>query len=372
MSSTVDLFITKFVQWAQEWRIGSVTCHKLPSALRRVIRDELPRRDAMGELIIRELVGSEGLTCRFGKPSAYVVATSDDVVTDILSKYDLRLTHQHETEHRLFAFTLMPAWRTGFGDVIRDKQLYDLITDFFWLANQYVARSRAASLVGALAFTFGRACDFRVGDLVWRRYSVLDPHTRIPPLPLFSSARGRDATLRVWANHLNALDPHVHRAIFQYVRALSLRQHGFEQEALVCLDGAVSVAADFEKLHVRKPGVQAKPKERAIDVVSSDFGLTAYDVAALETLNALRNHFGAHPSQGKWWDFSELPVADDEQMDRYFDAVKTVIWKLGYKEQQYRAVEIEPASWSAWFEQNAMMLWDVVWFRHVPAMHKVI
>jgi hypothetical protein len=183
VSSTVDLFITMFVQWAQECGIANATCRKLPSALRRVIRDELPTRDTKGALTIRDLVGSEGLKCRFGTPSAYVVGNSDDDVIDILSRFEVRLTHQQGIEERLLAFTLMPAWRTGFGDVIRDEQLYDLITDFLWLASQYVARSRAASLIGALAFTYGRACDFRVGSLEWRHYSVPDPHSRIPPPP---------------------------------------------------------------------------------------------------------------------------------------------------------------------------------------------
>lgn len=352
--ATLNQFISRFCNWAAS--DDKARRARLSFALTRAVRAELPVRDGAAELEYRVLVGPEDLDARYTSSTARLYPNS---------------------KGELVVAVLSPDWRAGWRGISRDAVVVDFVRDFFHLARQYVARSRMAAIVGGLAFTYDKAYGFQSSAAVTVSRAIVAPTStsRVPyassvsdtvariedgelfsPTPVRQIPSGRrERELHAWIDATNALDPFVHRALFQFWRSTALLEHQFLEESVTALDGAVSIAAQFVKQRV---GVVGNPRTQ----VASALGLSRRDAAVLEHLYHLRCDFGAHPSRSKWWDFGELY---DEQLDEMRESVKRVLWNLVCMEQSFRLVEPNPAVWSEWFTENAPMVWDAVWFEHI-------
>lgn len=262
-----------------------------------------------------------------------------------------------------------PAWR-GIRKVSKDADTASLVSDFMHFASQYVVRSRIVRVQAGIALTFDVACDFRDADL--SRITV-GPGTHRPDveaalhqvrrsLPMSAVRASRKSReLTAWVTMLNALDPFIHRALFQFWRSCALANGGFWEDAMTALDGVAAVAGEAaQSWHL----VSGKPNRHQ---TGEAFGLSARDQSQLEFLYQLRCAFGAHPPPSKWWDFAELY---DSELDEFRRASTRLIRSMGLCEFAARRVEPNPSSWSKWFVENAELLLELVWFTKLPELQR--
>jgi hypothetical protein len=259
-----------------------------------------------------------------------------------------------------FVATVCPNWSRGWSKVSRDEEVADQISWFFHHARQYVLRSSQASVLAALAVVYKRAPDFRGewSESAARDYGVADPHEVMAEIVEKrrhnSSSRrqaGRSRVFEQWTGTVNGFDPFIHRAVFQYVRARKLTAACFDEESVTALDGLVSVTAQFATARLRKP-VRSRRELAAV------LGLPKGDGIVLEHLYNLRCDFGAHPGWSKWWDFGEIY---EDVFTGFFDTAERLLFALARAENAHRAVSMEPAPWSHWFAENAVIVYEAVW-----------
>ena len=308
------------------------------SALRQASLVEIPARDGDYNVIARDLTNSEGLRSGFRGNGLSVFPTHGN---------------------RLAVAVVCPDWDRGWGSISDDEWVSDQVGSFFHFARQYVLRSQIASVLGSLLIVYGRGCDFYGSWVVMRRNSESarpseDAVTRV--MEERGSAAGpedggRTRSLHYWIREINALDPFVHRAVFQLVRATRLSEASFSEEAVTALDGLSSVAAQFAQ---HRMGVDASSRAD----LAALFSLSHHDGKILEHLYQMRCDFGAHPGWSKWWDFSEIY---EEDLPRQFDASKRLLMKLIQVENDLRVVEPCRLSWSKWFNNHACVVYDAVW-----------
>lgn len=353
--SDLNAFVSKFCSW-----VGPDSRNrraKLASALRRAVREELPTRDGDVEIEYRLLLDSDNLACWYSSQTMWLYPTGSD---------------------SLACGVIAPDWSVGWKRISRDEYVADTVATFFRFARQYVARSRLVRVVGAVALSYNRACEFRFSnhlslhrvadrnrdrdswppqiDTIERAYQSTESRPEFTPALTARRPDGRkQRELRGWIASTNTLDPFVHRAVFQFWRSTALINHHFWEESVTALDGISSVAAQFIQ---RRLGAAGNVR----GTLAAQLGLSARDQRVLNHLYALRCDFGAHPSHSKWWDFAEIY---DEEFDTFRDTAKRVISGLAALERQHRVVEPVPDVWSDWFEANALMLWDAVWFEHL-------
>jgi hypothetical protein len=341
---SINHLLSSLEQWADRFGLPSGKTKALCRSMRQVINN-LRERDASTILIGRDFEDSEGLECEFVSGSIQLFPTSFG---------------------RLAAITFMPEWKYAWKWEVSDEVAYDIISDFFHFASQYIARARHANMLGALAAAFGRTADFR-GNRCIELVSKLGrdegqlarlEHELGRRRARGSAMRTRSRHFAAWARILNCLDPHVHRAVFQFVRAIKLMQAGFPEESIMSVDGLASVACQL--VIDRRGTTIAKPRGG----LATALKLSAPDQASIDTLYELRCNFGAHPAQTKWWDFAELY---EDEIEAYFALATRLLRGVAVFETSHRAVNPEPASWSEWFTDNALWLWDAVWFHRLPA-----
>lgn len=267
----------------------------------------------------------------------------------------------HHPDDKVWIGTVLPGWRGGWKH--RDELIEDLLGDFFHFASQYVARSRASNIVGAVALTYGRACDFRFGGLDAQRLKGEDESAlgtqvadlrrkcqRKRPQPRMRGSAQR--RFSKWVHNLNALDPFVHRALFQFWRSRALADHSLWEDSINALDAVVSVSAQFASSRL---GIRGETRSK----LASVFSLPAREQATLDELYRLRNMYGGHPSPSKWWDFAEMY---ETFLEESVETVTHLVAGLSSAEAANRVVEADPASWSEWFSDNASTVLNAVWF----------
>jgi hypothetical protein len=345
--SQIGPFVSEFCRWAGENGLPENRRARLASGLRRAIVVVLPERDGNAEVIIRPLDNSYSLSSSYESEEIWLY---------------------HATHNKLVSGVVAPAWRSGWRRISRDEDVADTISDFFHFAAQYVARSRVVNLIGAIALTHGRACEFRYAGL---QFFGIGPNT---PFPTVQAARltalqtedyaignaprqnsRKQAEFEKWVRAINGLDPYIHRAIYQYWKATALIESHFWEEAITALDGVTSIAAQFAQ---QRLGAGSNARSS----MGSLLGLSIKDREDLNHLYNLRCDFGAHPSRSKWWDFSEIY---DQELDFLMGASKRLVWRLCKAEMKNRVVEPSPKVWSNWFSENALMILESVWFSHI-------
>ena len=354
-SSPREFLISKFSQWAQDgW--PKTSARRLPSSLRWLINEGLPIRDQWSQISVRRLHNTVGLSWRCETDNLFVIPQEKEEIVTV---------------------AFYPAWgrsRMEYKEVFKDDVIYDELTDFLICAEIYISRSIVVGAVGAIALAYNRYCDHRtntlqilfVGEEELPEWSHPETHLaglgyrpRTQIVAPKTSRRQREATW--WANHINAADPYVHRAVFQYIRSLALLEQNFAEEAITALDGVVAVAAQYARERLRI--VRDDRWEGLYNAMSSDLA----ERSVLTRLHGLRSAFGAHPGISKWWDFGDL--YGDELFDYGFhESVKNVLKWLCETERQFSIVRRPSRPWSVWFRDHATLLWDVAWFAKLPKL----
>jgi len=340
-------FISEFCRWAGEGGLPRISRAKLPAALRKAIELKLPERDNHTDVILRPLVSSEGLMCRYDSSDIWVYLSN---------------------RKQLLCGTTSPFWGQGWKTISSDEYVADIISDFFHLAAQYVTRGRMTNVVGAIALTYERSCDFRYGEFVQRYsvgpntpYSTTEAAKNLAVEKYMPVAHQRDAESRKqrefasWVQTINGLDPFIQRGFYQYWKAVALFKANFWEEAITALDGVTSVAAQFCQDRL---GVRSNPRQSLVSLLK----LPVTDSQQLARLYELRCNFGAHPSQTKWWDLGDIY---DDDWHTFRDSAKRTLWRLCKVEAKNRVVKSNPSIWSDWFSKNAEMILDAVWFLRI-------
>ena len=336
---TVNSFVSKFCQWVKPGYLPEKSRHKLPQSLRCAIDVKLVDDDQRREIVVRQLAGSGKLYCEFSAEDLWVYRAE----TGWLEVGDVG-----------------PGWRRGWQDFDKDEHIADLISGFFHFAGQYVHRGRAASIIGAIAATYDKAWDFRHGRLE-SRYVDNDEVKNVERKSLIRAKYFSPTAIRLnsrsrqfitWVNCINGLDPYIQRAVYYFWRATSLMESDFFEESVTALDKLTSVAASFLQNRLSIPD---RPRAQLVE----KFHMGHKDSDNLDLLYKLRNNYGAHPSGSKWWDFADIYCDDIDDMRQ---TSRKLLWQLCKAERDFREVEPFPATWSTWFRQNALMLFDSVWF----------
>jgi hypothetical protein len=216
--------------------------------------------------------------------------------------------------------------------------------------------------VGALSLVYGVACDFRQADLQSRVVRVAavgvaraSIETTLPKPIVRQASRLRE--LEGWMSVMNPMDPHVHRAMYQYWRASALMNADFWEESVTALDGVVAVGAEALRQWLGLVEQPSRPEASKI------LGMSKRDQDRVGETYQLRCAFGAHPTPTKWWDFTELY---DEELGAYPEVVRRFLHRLFEREKESRIVEPNPQDWGGWFRQHAELLADTTWFARLP------
>jgi len=334
-------FVSDFAAWAKDAGYPIRVLRRLPGLLRQ-LPERLSALDAQQTLFVRSLPNECSLRLRVETPTSGVYTSRDCIVF----------------------WAVGPSW--NLRHMSSDEDASRIVEDFLFLAAQHALRSRILSSTAAVALAFDQLFDFRHANVQRVVFgpdsfaSSLDEafahvHESLPPDGRSGTGR-KSKSVRIWMRRLNAMDPYVQRGIFQYWRARSLWQSDFGEEAVTALDGLSSVAS--EALN-RWTDLGAVPREQ----LAHEFHMNASDGRVLVSLYDLRCAFGAHPAASKWWDFGEMY---GDSIESYFDTATRLLGGVSDLEAQHRSVDPSPAKWSEWFEHNACMLLDSVWFARLP------
>lgn len=341
MPSQIQVFLSQFTQYEQKLGMPKNSLRRLPGLLRSIIEEEIPARDEMFHINIRDLTNSKKLALRINSESSWCYPKGEEC---------------------LMTGTVYPYWRRGLHSICKDEYLYDAISTFFHFASQYISRSRVVDLIGAIAIEYNRACDFRGNTLiefVGNKENTVPEFKRKYCSEVFKKTkyRGSQKRLVYYFNLFNSLDPFIHRLLFNYVRAIDLFEKCFAEEAITALDNTINVSEQFVR---ERLGISSHDQRIIVAYV---LGMTPNDCRVLKRIYDLRCYFGAHPSMSKWWDFFEIY---DQDFDEMFETVKKLVIKTAEAEEVNRVVEKNPKVWSQWLNSNLLMIWNSVWFHKLP------
>lgn len=331
-------FVNQFAQYESTKRKISL----LKSALDRAVEKELPLRDSQRTFQVRDIYNSERLNVSYN--SSY-----------LMCKYS-------QEKKSLLVGTLAPAWSRGWKKIVKDDFISDQIDTFFHFASQYIYRSYQINVLGAIALTYERPCDFKGNgfkeyQLPFCNSEYLSFRRNIPVL-----CNKKNKLLSYYIELINSFDPFVNRILFYYIRSLFLLADGYQEEAITAVDNVVDVVFQAIKQHKHIP---TKTRIDMYDITKAEINLPSGTVEQLENLYRLRCSFSAHPAHSKWWDFNEI-YNDDVEAILY--AVKSTIIKFLIFEKANRKIEKTPSCWSDWFMDNCEIIYDAIWFHQLPIL----
>ena len=315
----------------------------LKIALDRVVEKELPLRDGYCSFQIRDFTNSEAFRISYNSPY-------------LMCKYSTE-------KNRVLVGTLAPSWSRGWKNISKDDFVSEQIDLFFHFANQYIYRGYQINLIGAIALTYGKHCDFRgIEFCEWQLpYGESEYMAFRNSIPTIRNKRNR--TLERFANIINSFDPYINRVIYYYVRSLSLLSSGYDEEAITAADNAVDVIFQAIKQQKQLP---TRDRKNMYSIVKNEIHLPNGAIEQLENLYQLRCSFSAHPALSKWWDFFEIYESDIEAL---MDAVKVAIIKFLLYEASNRKINKNPSCWSEWFIDNCDIVYDAIWFHKLPTLN---
>lgn len=253
---------------------------------------------------------------------------------------------------RVLVGALAPSWSRGWKNISKDDFISEQINKFFYFANQYIYRGYQINLIGAIALTYGKHCDFRGNDFreCQLPYCNSEYTAFRNDIPIIRNKRNR--ILELFINLTNSFDPFVNKVICYYVRSLSLLSDGYNEEAITAADNAVDVIFQAVKQQKQLPTMDRK---NMYPTIKNEIHLPNGTVEQLEHLYQLRCSFSAHPAHSKWWDFYEIYEIDIEAI---MDAVKAAIVKFLMHETNNRRIDKTPSCWSKWFLDNCDTVYD--------------
>ena len=270
--------------------------------------------------------------------------------------------------------TIVPSWARGWSKIVKDEEVYQILSWLLHYARQYIHRSYVASIL----------------MIVWEdKHKILHPfgsrmmtdyHGRTRPLVsaerAFLAAEANAihnwgackipkasmvASNSPWLQR-NTLVPFLHQAVFHFLRAQNLRSSDFAMESIVALDCAMQSIVGFVRARFHLPHEPTRP-----DVLQR-LGLSGDLSRSAQYLSFLRNNFGAHAGGWRWWDQGELLEGD--ALDDFADLIGVSLAAAADIEPKVRSIDPEPAQWGEWFFEHFETLWDAVWFEKVDAWER--
>jgi len=337
-SPSTEQFISKVCQYGIKNRHVSMNAEKsISKRLRTFVYDELPKRKLASTYNIRPLKNCENLVLFF----------------------DLDRTSAFEHDNQLWVMSRSPDWSRGLRKSFPDDSTYYYISWFFHFAQQYASRASFVEVIGSIALTYEIPTHFYsdISQSYFTRnriHSVSEIRSKYSLDRKHKMDSRRQKMFSRLCDQINGLDPYVHRALFNYVRGLDLRQSGFDEEAICAFDKVVDVICQYFT-NLKKPATAFLRTD-----LRNLLKLSKQEATITIRLYKLRNYFGAHPAQSKWWDFSE--IFDEEELDELQQFTVKLIMKFIYFESQNRTIDKNPKNWSDWFEMNWNVLWNSIWF----------
>jgi len=333
-------FKSDFIVWAREMGLPEHKIQKLKNTLNDLFLKELTARDDQKNIVIRHLSNSGDLNLEYENKECQIFKIS---------------------EEKLVVGVITPNWKIGWRN-IDDEDIRDLIQFYLHFAEQYIARSRALSIIGGIALTYDRACDFRFGTLNRLRLDYFKTEERKKHLPekvKIDELSPQIEVFKKWVEKINGLDPYIHRAIFNFWKSIRLLEISLYEESTTALNSTISVAAEYCQNRFN-----ATSDNRFIKL--EEIGLKSSYVPYLEDLEQLRNEFGAHPTDNKWWDFAEMY---GDVLDHIVEIIKEILDLLCKHEATNRTINRSPENWSEWLNKNNKIVFDAVWYHKQPDLY---
>lgn len=330
-------FVSKFTSWYRDDFKGEKP-EAFKSALKKAIEIELPSRDNRSVIQIRDI----------------------EVACNIKMRIDDNRFWASNKDEMLFVGTVRPYWATGWNKLSKHEDINSIIAGFFHFAGQYIARSSQINLIGALNLSYGVSADFRGQRFMEIPSENLDHDFEnfrfyeIGSKPKISSNKHRFMS-QIYKD-INSLDPYINRMIFNFNKSLLLFSHNLDEELITSLDKTINVAEHYWKERVINTA-------NIREVMINDLVFDEAVANRIKKLYELRCYFGAHPSYSKWWDFSEIYELDFPQL---IDDVGNIVLSIVRHESRNRKIETINTSWSNWFQENQMVIWETAWFQRIP------
>jgi len=264
----------------------------------------------------------------------------------------------------LVVSSVAPGWGVGWSNVFKNQDVYNVLCWFLRYVGQYIHRSDIASALMIAWEDHGKILHPFGSRLMGQMYGPIIPMISVDHVLNTSKQRALEnwgdvsgpfvdaPTVSAWISR-NTLDPFIHQAIFHYLRAQELTEHGFEIEAVVAFDCVLQSIATFlrSRRHLETKLTRTE--------VCEQLQLPSASVELADYVYFLRNNFGAHAGGWRWWDQGELL---DENIPEIAQLAGLVLSRAADIEPAIRSVEPFPSNWGNWFFENFETLWDTLWF----------
>ena len=326
----LNTFYSSFKQWSVHF-VQEGDINKVVPCLKRCVAS-LRERDESELLEVRDL-------------------NSDDILIEYCGDNVFVGSYDWFEENSSFSIGVKgPNWKREWRRVINNDELYDHVSWFFHFANQYVTRGRAIEVLGAISLTYDITFEYIGSARITQ--SAIEKGLEFS-YPNSLNIEGY-SDFKSWIETINGMDPFVQRALYFFSRYLSLREHGYFDEAITALDKVIDISHKFLFRNKVQPTRDNFAKHYSLNQSVQDWINQIYKV---------RSIFGGHPSSTKWWDSEELY---GEWFNESSNVIKELLSAMFLFETQNRLIEKSPEKWSEWFSQNCMTVYNSVWFHKLP------
>jgi hypothetical protein len=268
------------------------------------------------------------------------------------------------TAKGLTVSTVVPGWNFGWGRILPNEEVYQILSWFLHYARQYIHRSHVAAVLMVVWEQFNVVLHPFGSEGIYERYGPIWPMTSNET----ALQTAKQSAINAWGAHSagdgtefsspwlmrNTLDPYIHQAVFHYLRAQKLLTADFATEAVVAFDCAIQSIGSFLRIRHHLPGDISRRE------ICERFNLSHEYVALANHAYFLRNNFGAHAGGWRWWDQHEL--FEDDTLSEIANLASAILSNAADQEPKMRAIDPSPSQWPTWLFENFDMLWDTVWF----------
>jgi hypothetical protein len=267
---------------------------------------------------------------------------------------------------------MVPGWNFGWRHILKDEDVFDVLSWFLHYACQYVHRADVAKVLMVVwelhervLHPFGSSANrYRYGPQIKMRSAkeALD-HASVAFLKQIAEGDAQSIVPPAASGWIqrNTLDPMIHQGVFHYLRAQELRAHGFDMEAVVAFDCTLQSIGNFLQARLKSHGGLTRRR------ICEELSLSAEVAELAEYAYFLRNNFGAHAGGWRWWDQEEL--LEKDQLTGLAELAELALAAAADGEPAARLVEPCPSDWGEWLLSNFEMLWDAVWFEKFHSMY---
>ena len=197
---SLDKLTNDFCRWFNQYENGKSKIKILSRTLKHISEDVLPSRDEERLFMVRSFTNSK------------------DLKINLIHK---NLWCKPDEEKGLLVGTLAPNWNSGWKKICKDEFVSQQIDFFFHFVTQYIYRSFQINLIGSLALTYGRYCDFRGSYMTQCKLPFFKKEFERFQHSIKPDLNNRTNKIKHYLNIINALDPYVNKTIYYYVNIIN-------------------------------------------------------------------------------------------------------------------------------------------------------